>query len=413
MLGLISPIWLAGLGALAVPIALHLWSRRGGRPIRVGSIRLLTGFAPATRRSWTIQDPWLLVLRCAVLAALVLALAGPYWSPATQGTRTVALVAIDVADRNALIDSLRHAGRIVAPLDSAATTSNLWAALRRADRAQEPGTQFVVFAPDLLRYFRGERPTLRARVDWHARPVGPVRGVLPPPPAARLVAIFADPSRWDDARYVSAALGAVGAATGIPAIVSLHPTTVDAVTARVDWIVWLSNHAVPEPIQRSVQRGAILLSDAGGAAAQQHYTRVVTGPQPTDAWLRQRTTDSDPGALVWADGTGAPLLTVQREGRGRRYRFRSRFSPAWSDLVLRPAFPLALARLWTATDSAAATVDDRRITVSQLTPAYDSAQNRGPQSGPRRSLFLPVWALAVLLFFAERWWSRRPRRSIA
>jgi hypothetical protein len=413
MLGLLSPIWLAGLGALAVPVALHLWSRRGGRPIRVGSIRLLTGFPPATRRRWTIQDLWLLVLRCAVLAALVLALAGPYWSPATQGTRTVALVATDLADRNALIDSLRQAGRTVAPLDSDATTSNLWAALRRADRAQAPGTQFVVFAPALLRYFRGERPTLRARVDWRARPVGPVRGGLPPPPTARLVTIFADPSRRDDARYVSAALGAVGAATGIPAIVSLHPTTVNAVAARADWIVWLSNQAVPEPLRRSVQRGAVLLSDAGGAAAQRHTARVVAGPQPTDAWLLQRTTDLDPGALVWADGTGAPLLTVQRDGRGRHYRFRSRFSPAWTDLVLRPAFPLALARLWTAIDSAPATADDRRITVGQLAPAYDSAQSHGARSGPRRSLFLPTWALAVLLFFAERWWSPRRRGSIA
>lgn len=413
MLALLTPIWLAGVAALVVPVALHLWSRRGGRPIRVGSIRLLTGSPPATRRSWTIQDPWLLLLRCAVLATLVLALAGPYWIPATLRTRTVALVATHVADRTALIDSLRHAGLTVAPLDSGATTSNLWAALRRADRGAEPGTQFLVFGPDLLRYFRGERPALEARVVWHKRPADSVRGVLPLPPAARLVAVFADPSRQDDARYVIAALGAVGAATGIPAVVSLRPATVAQTAPQADWIVWLSDHVVPEPIRQSVQGGAVLLSDAGGAAAQRRYTRVVTGPQPTDAWLTRRTTEPDPGAPVWADGTGTPLLTVAREGRGRHYRFRSRFFPGWSDLVLRPAFPLALARLWTATDTAATTVDDRRITVSQLTPAYDSTQHRGADRGPRRSLFLPIWALAVLLFATERWWSLRPRRTIA
>jgi hypothetical protein len=413
VLGLLSPIWLAGLGALAVPVALHLWSRRGGRPIRVGSIRLLMGAPPATRRSWTIRDPWLLVLQCAMLATLVLALAGPHWSPAIPPTRTVALVANDVADRNTLIDSLRHAGLTVAPLDSGATTSNLWAALRRVDRAAEPGTQFVVFAPDLLRYFPGERPTLRARVDWHARPVGSRHGALPRPPAARLVAVFADPSRQDDARYVIAALGAVGAATGIPAVVSMRPTAVDVFAPPADWVVWLSDHAVPEPIRNSLQQGTVLLSDAGGAATRQGSTRVVTGPQPTDAWLLRRITQPDPGAPVWADGTGAPLLTVTREGRGRHYRFRSRFFPGWSDLVLRPAFPLAMARLWTATDPVTATVDSPRITVSQLSPAYDGVQNRRPQRERGRSLFLPIWALAVVLFVAERWWSLRPRRAVA
>ena len=99
MLGLLSATWLAGLAALAVPIALHLWSRRGGRTILVGSIRLLAGAPPATRRSWTIQDPWLLALRCAVLVTLVFALAGPYWIPVSSARHTVALVAQDVANR--------------------------------------------------------------------------------------------------------------------------------------------------------------------------------------------------------------------------------------------------------------------------------------------------------------------------
>ncbi|HEY6222774.1 MAG TPA: BatA domain-containing protein, partial [Gemmatimonadales bacterium] len=73
MLGVTTPLWLAALAALAVPIALHLWSRRSGRAVRVGSIRLLGGAPPAMARRPRLHDPWLLALRCALLAALVLA----------------------------------------------------------------------------------------------------------------------------------------------------------------------------------------------------------------------------------------------------------------------------------------------------------------------------------------------------
>lgn len=415
MLGLLSPLWLAGLGALAVPVALHLWSRRGGRPIRVGSVRLLSGAPPATRRTWTIQDPWLMALRGAMLATLVVTLAGPYWVPATSSARTWALVSHDVVDREALVDSLRHSGLTVAPLDSSfGGTPNLWAALRRADRTAPPGTRLVVFAPTLLRYFRGVRPVLHSSVDWHSRPPTAVRpaGPMKPAPGARLVSIFAEPSRVDDARYVSAAFGAAGEATAIPAVVSLRPATAATLTEGrpADWIVWLSDRPIPESMRHQVQRGAVLLSDAGTPSVLRRHSRIVTGPQPTEAWLTRATTGLGPGAPVWADGTGSPLLTVTREGRGLSYRFHSRFFPAWSDFVLRPAFPLAMARLWAASDSNAALVDERRITVHQLTPALDPVRSTSP-SASRRSLYLPAWGLAVLLFLAERWMSQRPRRA--
>jgi hypothetical protein len=113
------------------------------------------------------------------------------------------------------------------------------------------------------------------------------------------------------------------------------------------------------------------------------------------------------GAPIWSDGTGAPLLTVALEGRGLAYRFNSRFFPAWSDFVLRPAFPLAIARLW-ATGASNAAADQRRITVQQLTPDLDPETSPAPNRS-HRSLFLPIWALAMLLFLVERWVSRRPR----
>ena len=114
----------------------------------------------------------------------------------------------------------------------------------------------------------------------------------------------------------------------------------------------------------------------------------------------------DNGEQVWTAATGPPLLTVTREGRGLHYRFHSRFNPAWSDIVLHPAFPEAVAQLWIGTDSThgRAATDDRPISLAQITPARDPERHAGTAGAPPggRSLFLPFWLLAVCLFLVER-----------
>jgi hypothetical protein len=407
VLRFLFPTWLFGLAALAVPLALHLWSRRTGRPIRVGSIHLLAGAPPATARSWRLQEPWILLLRCAVLAALVVALAGPYWAPRDAAGPTWALVADDVADGATLTDSLLRAGLEVRPLDSA----NLWMALREADRAAPPGTRFLVFAPALLRDFRGARPVIGAAVEWHARPaVDAGARASVHRTGARVVALYADPGRREDARYVAAALRAAGLATGIRAIVALRPPggAGDGV-ADADWAIWLSDRTVPEAIRRRVREGITLVSDAGTDPTARRRTRIVLAEQPSDAWLERRSVVADAGAPVWSDGAGAPLLTVAREGRGVHYRFHSRFAPAWSDFVLRPAFPEAMARLWIGADPIGERGDDRRIARSQLLPVSDRTLRAAASAVPQRSLFLPAWLLAVMLFLFERRLAARPR----
>jgi len=402
VLRFLSPAWLFGLASLAMPFALHLWSRRVGRPIRVGSIRLLEGATPPTARSWRIQDPWLLLLRCAVLAALVLALAGPYWSARDPAGPTWALVADDVADHATLTDSLQQAGLVVQPLDPA----NLWMALREVDRSAPPGTRFHVFAPTLLRDFRGTRPVIGSAVVWHTRPWADAAARLPVQSAgARVVALYADPGRREDARYVTAALRAVGQVTGVRALVTWHPPDeTGEAAADADWAFWLSDRVVPTAIKRRVREGLTLVSDAGTDPTARRRTRIILAEQPSDAWLERRSVAAADGAPVWSDGAGAPLLTVAREGAGRglHYRFHSRFAPAWSDFVLRPSFPEAMARLWIGLDSISERGDDRRIALSQLLPETARAPRSPASTVPQRSLFLPAWLLAVVLFLVER-----------
>lgn len=385
MLGFLAPLWLAALASLVVPLALHLWSRRTGRAVRVGSIRLLSGSPPPMARRPRLHDPWLLALRCTLLAALVLALARPYWAPHAQpAPPTWALVATDVVDRAGLVDSLERTGRTVRPLDP----SDLWLSLAIADQSAPPRTHFEVFAAPLLSGTRGTRPQLRSPVVWHPR-ASAQEPATPATPLSqgRIVAVFADADRSDDARYVAAAVGAAGTVSGIPAIVTIRATAVTDVgdVGPADWIVWLSGQPLPEVVEQRLQAGATVLTDLG--RVQHPVIRAAFGLDH---------------APVWTDATGDALLTVTREGRGLRYRFHSRFAPAWSSLVLDPQFPEAMARLWIGSDSTRIERDDRPIALSQVAPAYDPQAGSGVAATGTRSLFLPLWLIAVGLFLVER-----------
>jgi len=233
--------------------------------------------------------------------------------------------------------------------------------------------------------------------------------------AVRTVVIFADATRAEDARYLAAAIDAVAAATQLPALVVFRPADgVSGTDARLaDWIAWLSARPIPQAIRERVRQGATLWRDAGSEPPVERRSRILLVDRPSDAWLMRRSVAADTGAPLWTDGTGAPLLTVARQGRGLQYSFHSRLQPDWSTLELRAVFPDAFARLWTA-DPFEAGDDDRRIAVGQLLPEV-----RAPQAGParsaggRKSLFGPFWLLTVLLFAAERWLASRPRRRPA
>jgi hypothetical protein len=116
----------------------------------------------------------------------------------------------------------------------------------------------------------------------------------------------------------------------------------------------------------------------------------------------RRSAAPDDGAPVWTDVTGFPLLTVSRMGQGLHYRFHSRFTPGWSALVLDPAFPEAIARLWIGPDSSRFARDDRPIALTQVVPAHDARQNPAGGVVGAHSLFLFMWIFALGLFLAER-----------
>ena len=207
MLTFLTPTALLALLGLLVPVAIHLWNRRPGREVAVGSLRWLAAGANRRLRNLKPEQLWLLLLRAALLAVLAVAVAGPMWRTALPTSRGVVLLSTEAAGLPALaalkptIDSLRRKGyalrwlaagfprvpgsawremlagqpgAIADSLVALATTrprdhTFAWARVQQAV-ATFPGQPLLVVTSAGLRNFEGSHAPLPASVSWRVLP---------------------------------------------------------------------------------------------------------------------------------------------------------------------------------------------------------------------------------------------------
>jgi hypothetical protein len=174
MFQLLQPLgWLA-LGAVAVPILIHL-RRRPIPVVRVGSLRPFLAHRRPSRSRWPREWP-LLLLRCALLTALALAFAGLAWTPRTPSPARWCLLVpgTDLQDDHLKDWQKRLAqgfeprwlapgfpkvlNREVSP--EVGVEAPVWPMLSEADRMLAPGSEAWVFGPTWRSLFQGNRPTV-------------------------------------------------------------------------------------------------------------------------------------------------------------------------------------------------------------------------------------------------------------
>ncbi|OGX81207.1 hypothetical protein BEN48_06275 [Hymenobacter glacialis] len=205
MFTLLSPSALLALLGLLVPIAIHLWNRRPGREIAVGSLRWLAAGANRRLRNLKPEQLWLLLLRASLLAVLAVAVAGPVWQQLVPRGRGQVLLSPQVIGTPAFaalrptVDSLRRRGYALRWLtpgfpkmsraalradslgqrDSArllsgstALTSASYAERVRQAAGAFAGQPLFVATPATLSGFQGLLAPLPARVTWQTLPVG-------------------------------------------------------------------------------------------------------------------------------------------------------------------------------------------------------------------------------------------------
>src|SRR3954465_15710851 len=130
-MGFVAPLVLVGLGALALPVLIHLIQRERKRVVEFPSLMFLRKIPYQSVRRRRIRDWALLAMRLAALALIVMAFARPFFrrdalSAAAQNGARESVILVDASysmeygDRwNRARDAARNAIRAMAPGDRA------------------------------------------------------------------------------------------------------------------------------------------------------------------------------------------------------------------------------------------------------------------------------------------------------
>ncbi len=185
----IYPNFLWALLGLFIPLAIHLWSKRKVRIIKIGSIRFLT--EPDTRQSSSIQlnEWWLLALRMLAITFLSLILTGPHFKISAENVPVTYIVEPSLLGTESLQgiwDTLPEGSvRLLQPgfpemnqRDTTDTVSpDYWQLAKEMETLRTDS--IVVYTRALLNGLKGMRPAVDVPVHWVViNPDKAVKGIV-------------------------------------------------------------------------------------------------------------------------------------------------------------------------------------------------------------------------------------------
>jgi len=174
-----NPSYLWALLGLLVPLAIHLWSKKEAKTIKIGSIQLLD--ESNSRQSSSIQlNEWLLLLlRMLMVALIVLLMAGPQWR--TKGDRKQVTYLVEASLANdasisQILDSLQESSPVFLLANGFPAWEadgdyqmhkeqpNYWQLVQKMDSLRSDS--IVVFTKALQKGFRSMRPNTQKKIHW-------------------------------------------------------------------------------------------------------------------------------------------------------------------------------------------------------------------------------------------------------
>ena len=174
----LQPSYLWALLAIAIPIAIHLWSRKKVRTIRVGSTQYITETKSKQSNSIQLNEFWLLALRCLIIGLLVFILAEPHFSK-TPTQEEIAYVfepaLLATEDGRSRFIQIPEEGRRLLSAgfpewqadDDNITVNevpNYWQLAQQIDEIA--ADSIVVFTHAFAKAVKGKRPLLNKNINW-------------------------------------------------------------------------------------------------------------------------------------------------------------------------------------------------------------------------------------------------------
>lgn len=381
-LGLLAPLGLAALAALALPLAIHLVRRLELTTTEFAALRWI-GERIRPQRRLRFERPWLLLLRLGLLALLAVLLARPVWNRDAVAAPSWVVVApgVALADARAAVDAAGADWRWLAPdfprLDTAppAGAVPLASLLRELDADLPKAARLTVVVPEQVDGLDGERPRLSREVGWRV-----VAGRMPAPPAAapphvRLAVRYA-PDAEAALRYLRAAVAAWN--ENVPGCCELDAQSADSPPAGpADWLVWLGPRT--PALQAWLERGGTAL--------------VANAADVT-------------GAPLWRDAFDRVLAREAAVGQGRMVALPGAFVPDVLPILLDAGFPQRLRTAFAPLPDA-----PTRAPAAAARPLVDAGVAAAPARTGAATRPLDGWIglLVAVLFAFERFVATRAR----
>ncbi|WP_437395820.1 BatA domain-containing protein [Flagellimonas lutimaris] len=174
-----NPSYLWALLGLLVPLAIHLWSKKEAKTIKIGSIQLLD--ESNSRQSSSIQlNEWLLLLlRMLIIALIVLLMAGPQWRTKGNQKQITYIVEASIANEasiSSVLDSLQEDSPVFllkngfpewevdVDYQSDKEQPNYWQLVQKMDSLRSDS--IVVFTKALVKGIKSMRPNTQKKIHW-------------------------------------------------------------------------------------------------------------------------------------------------------------------------------------------------------------------------------------------------------
>jgi hypothetical protein len=300
MIQFANPLWLWGLTGIAIPLGIHLLSRKEGKTIYIGSIRHLRESDSAQFSSIRLNEILLLLIRCFLITLLVMFLAGlqiRYLSGSIKKWVVVENALTENKEIKPFIDSLVSAGYELRSLENVLSSdktdsskADYWSIAENLSRSAD---DVVVISYSSYEKFKGLRVPKPANVRWLSVPdkekTIPTASVLlgdsvwsrlestspertafetqvtkfddfinfskaesdPSPPDSIRINIYSDFEFEMDEKIITASLKAIQTITPRKIIIS-HRSTSQYQENPNSWSIWLSRKTMDTKTDRSI-----------------------------------------------------------------------------------------------------------------------------------------------------------------
>lgn len=321
--GLLLPLGLTALAAWILPLLIHLIRRPTDHVVVFPALRWISAVVRPRRRP-RFDDPFLLLLRLLLLAAIAVLIAQPFVAGVWHSPRTWVLVSSEAEFADPLSQTLERDAqwRWIAPGFPSIDTPRphagqpLASLLREFDAGLDTRDTLVAVVPQLLSGLDGERLQLIHDIKW--RVVG-TRALEAPPeasPQPTHVALRHTADARDALRYLHAAVAAWNATDATSHLVDEQLQDA-AISAQTQWLIWTDGRLSNAAEHWVAQGGVALVVD------------------PADAT----------GLPLWRNAAGDVLARAKSIGEGRVIVLQKVLDPAVFPELLDPAFPMQLRQM--------------------------------------------------------------------